>query len=52
MLIFFVVIVQRINPGDKTKSVSDIIKITSGSNHEIAEIIETKFIQNYNCRNI
>ncbi len=30
---------ERINPGDQTRSVSDIIKVTSGSNAESAEFI-------------
>tara|TARA_B110000438_G_scaffold298685_1_gene347388 strand:+ start:4094 stop:5368 length:1275 start_codon:yes stop_codon:yes gene_type:complete len=31
---------ERINPGDKEHSVTDIIKVTSGSTTEIAEIID------------
>ena len=31
---------ERINPGDKNKRLKDILKIVSGSNHQIAEIIE------------
>ena len=31
---------ERINPGDKLHKVSDIIKVTSGSNPEIAEMVD------------
>tara|TARA_Y100000022_G_C13254071_1_gene378720 strand:- start:1188 stop:2453 length:1266 start_codon:yes stop_codon:yes gene_type:complete len=34
---------ERINPGDKTKSVSDIVKITSGSNEKASRIIHNVY---------
>ncbi len=34
---------ERINPGDKEKTVSDIIKVTSGSNEESAEFIDNLY---------
>ena len=34
---------ERINPGDKTKSVSDIVKITSGSNEKTSRIIKNVY---------
>ena len=32
---------ERINPGDKTHKLSDIIKVTSGSNSKVAKIIDS-----------
>ena len=41
MLIFSVVTVQkRINPGDKERTLTKILKITSGSNEEIATVVD------------
>jgi len=34
---------ERINPGDKTHRIEDIIKVTSGSNPEIAKEIDTLY---------
>ena len=34
---------ERINPGDKTKSVSDIVKITSGSNEKVSKIVDSVY---------
>jgi len=31
---------ERINPGDKTKGISDIVKLTSGSTDEVARIVD------------
>ena len=40
---------ERINPGDKTKKVSDIIKITSGSNPKCSELIAEFYSQFINA---
>ena len=34
---------ERINPGDKSRTVKDILKITSGSNEDIASIIDALY---------
>lgn len=34
---------ERINPGDKLRKVTDIVKITSGSNPEVADIIDEMY---------
>jgi UDP-N-acetyl-D-galactosamine dehydrogenase len=34
---------ERINPGDKLRSVTNILKVTSGSNPEIAEVIDNLY---------
>lgn len=31
---------ERINPGDKTRPIQSIVKVTSGSNPEIARVID------------
>ena len=36
---------ERINPGDKDRGVSDIVKVTSGSNKEIANIIDRLYAE-------
>jgi len=34
---------ERINPGDKERTVSNILKVTSGSTYEIAEIVDNLY---------
>ena len=34
---------ERINPGDKSKSLKNIVKVTSGSNNRIAKIIDNLY---------
>lgn len=34
---------ERINPGDKVNTITKIIKVTSGSNNEVAEIIDNLY---------
>lgn len=34
---------ERINPGDQSKTLCDIVKVTSGSNKEVAEIIDSLY---------
>jgi UDP-N-acetyl-D-galactosamine dehydrogenase len=35
---------ERINPGDKTRSLPDIIKVTSGSNEQVADFIDSLYL--------
>ena len=34
---------ERINPGDKEHSIDKIVKVTSGSNHETADLVDTVY---------
>ena len=37
---------ERINPGDKKKTISDIIKVTSGSDSYTSEIVDNLYQKN------
>ena len=34
---------ERINPGDQTRRVNDIIKVTSGSNDKTADLVDSLY---------
>lgn len=36
---------ERINPGDKTRSIADIVKVTSGSTPQVAEFVDQLYRQ-------
>lgn len=36
---------ERINPGDKVRSIADVVKVVSGSTEEIAEVVESLYAE-------
>ena len=40
---------ERINPGDKTRSISDIVKITSGSDLKTSERVDSLYQKDNKC---
>ena len=39
-IIFYGYSPERINPGDKSRTIDDVIKVTSGSNEDVANWID------------